>query len=132
MFKLFIKAALRQVTAIVARGHYLAVSASRAEGDEVTAPRPAELHILAEDIAALANRAYHIISLKRGIGRRREVLRGMNGTIERRAQEFGKPCIDYEKLLCMPFLNIKSTGYQTAALSYHGTPQFKMKFLPLA
>ena len=122
--KIFGNVPLRQGTAVVARGHNLAVGTSGEHGDEVAAACAVERDGLVEDIGGLADGADYVVNL---LGQFAGEIAGfVVGIVEGWTDEVGHACIDDGKLLGGSLLDVIYTGDEGSALTYDGTAQLEV------
>ena len=115
--------------AVVGGCHDFTVGSGGAESDEVSAVGEGKLFVLAEDIAAFADRANDIIGRCGSLVSRGDVLREVVSIVERGADEVREAGIDDEELLGVPLFHIEHTGNQCATLRYDRSTRLEMHLL---
>ena len=115
--------------AVVGGCHDFTVGSGGAESDEVSTVGEGKVFVLAEDIAAFADRANDIIGRCGSLVSRGDVLREVVSIVERGADEVREAGIDDEELLGVPLFHIEHTGNEAATLCHDATSEFKVQLL---
>ena len=102
---------------IVVRRHGEAVGAGAHDREQIAALRPADLAVLGEEIAALANRPDDVGDDVCSALRLHHRLNRLIGAVERRADQIVHAAVDDDEFLVVGFFEVQDFGEQDAGVA---------------